>query len=173
MTTLEALIRLRDDLKEWVTNNLNAIGKPKATDVSIEPIEGLSAADAQGALEELTSKTTLVTDNSIISFDELSSKFNVKTSNPDFEVKYDDQNIYITVYLSTKEAISSSETDYVIGRITDDSKRPKFQQNSFGFSGTCIGVMRLDTDGYLKIRVLKDTFKNQYAMIFNYNYSLK
>ena len=66
MTTLEALIRLRDNLKEWVTNNLNAIGKPKASDVSIEPIEGLSAATAQDALEVLNSK---------IKFKEVSVKF--------------------------------------------------------------------------------------------------
>lgn len=53
MTVQEALIRLRDDIKEWVTNNLNAIGKPKASDVSIDTIEGLSATDAQGAIKEL------------------------------------------------------------------------------------------------------------------------
>jgi hypothetical protein len=61
MTTLEALIRLRDDLKEWVANNLNAIGKPKASDVSIDAIEGMSASTAQDAIEVLkTNKLEIV-----------------------------------------------------------------------------------------------------------------
>lgn len=50
----EALIQLRDDLKEWVTNNLNAIGKPKASDVSIVAPEGMAATDVQGAVGELS-----------------------------------------------------------------------------------------------------------------------
>lgn len=50
----EALIRLRDDLKEWVTNNLNAIGKPKASDISIATPEGMASTDVQGAIGELS-----------------------------------------------------------------------------------------------------------------------
>jgi hypothetical protein len=53
MKVEEALIRLRDDLKEWVTNNLNAIGKPKASDVTITTPEGMEATDAQNAIVEL------------------------------------------------------------------------------------------------------------------------
>lgn len=53
MKVEEALIRLRDDLKEWVTNNLNAIGKPKASDVSITSPEGMGATDVQNAIVEL------------------------------------------------------------------------------------------------------------------------
>lgn len=49
----EALIRLRDDLKECVTNNLNAIGKPKASDISIATPEGMASTDVQGAIGEL------------------------------------------------------------------------------------------------------------------------
>lgn len=56
MTVTEALIQLRDDIKEWVTNNLNAIGKPKASDVSLDAIEGLNAGYVQGAVEELNAK---------------------------------------------------------------------------------------------------------------------
>lgn len=57
MTTVEALIQLRDDIKKWVTINLNAIGKPKASDIKIDAIDGMDATTAQGALEELNSKT--------------------------------------------------------------------------------------------------------------------
>lgn len=53
MKVEEALIRLRDDLKEWVTNNLNAIGKPKASDVTITTPEGMEATDVQNAIVEL------------------------------------------------------------------------------------------------------------------------
>lgn len=61
MTTQEALIKLRDDLKTWVANNLNAIGKPKASDVSIDAIEGMSASTAQDAIEVLkTNKLEIV-----------------------------------------------------------------------------------------------------------------
>lgn len=49
----EALIRLRDDLKTWVTNNLNEIGKPKASDVPITSPEGMEATDVQNAIVEL------------------------------------------------------------------------------------------------------------------------
>lgn len=55
MTTVEALIQLRDDIKKWVTINLNAIGKPKASDIKIDAIDGMDATTAQGALEELNS----------------------------------------------------------------------------------------------------------------------
>lgn len=75
MNTTEALIRLRDDLKEWVTNNLAVIGKPKASDVNIDPIDGMSATNTQGALEEINSKmlsTTFVgTLNRASDFDNL------------------------------------------------------------------------------------------------------
>lgn len=58
MNTTEALKQLRDDIKEWVTNNLNAIGKfsGKASDITLDPIDGSDSTNAQEEFERLNSK---------------------------------------------------------------------------------------------------------------------
>lgn len=59
MTTQETFKQFRDDIKAWVTNNLNAIGKfsGKASDITIDPIDGSDSTNAQEEFERLNSKT--------------------------------------------------------------------------------------------------------------------
>ena len=57
MTTQETFKQFRDDIKAWVTNNLNAIGKfsGKASDITIDPIDGSDSTNAQEEFERLNS----------------------------------------------------------------------------------------------------------------------
>lgn len=140
MNILETLVQLRDDLKTWVTNNLNALNKK--IDEKTIPIDSELSATSTNPVQNKVINTEINSLNNLIGDTSVATQISTAIANQDlFSGDYNDlQNApNISEDEENKELIIADKNDNVIAKIDANGlKTTKVTANNVNINGTDI-----------------------------------
>lgn len=163
MNILETLVQLRDDLKTWVTNNLNALNKK--IDEKTIPIDSELSATSTNPVQNKAINAEISSLNNLIGDTSVATQISIAIANQDlFSGDYNDlQNApNISDDDSSNLKVSDEDGNIIVQIDSDGLKTTKITANNVNINGTNIledtsgKVELVDENGNVIVKVDND-----------------